>query len=245
MKLLELGELFALPIQSAVKAQNLAHQETLFFIDQFGIEDGKARSFRLKTERTVEMIDPKTGSSTPRLEIEPFELSIPLLAMLSPPVMSLKEMNVEFAVEVVEPKTEDIKSPLVPSKLMGKSLSSSRSLLTPLGQSNPTTMKVNMKIVRETPEGMARLGDLLTELLSGRPQSAEQPKKGVPVAKVHGIGSETAAILEGRGIHTATDLVSATETKEAIDVLAKAVGVSAKRIVEWREKAKLMKEQQP
>jgi hypothetical protein len=57
---------------------------------------------------------------------------------------------------------------MIPSAVAGSSLASSLSLLTSLGQSNPTTMKVNMKIVRETPEGIARIGDILTDLLSGK-----------------------------------------------------------------------------
>ena len=108
MKLLELGQLFAMPLQSAIRAQSLAIQETISFIEQFGLEDGLAKTFRFKTERMVEerTVDPKTGTPETQFKVQPFEVSIPLLAMISPPGLQLQEMNVEFGVEVVEPKTD-------------------------------------------------------------------------------------------------------------------------------------------
>jgi len=242
VKLIQLGELFALPLQSAIKAQNLALQETISFIERFGLEEGVAKTFRFKAERMVEerTVDPKTGVPETKFKVQPFEVSIPLLAIISPPSMQLQEMNVEFGVEVVEPKSEAIKSSVIPSAVVGSSFASSLSLFTTLGQSNPTTMKVNMKIVREIPEGMARLGDVLTALLSGQAPIAKEP---LPIEKVPGIGVEMAAILKAKGIMTVKDFASATETRESVKELAKALGISEKRIVEWREKAKLLIEE--
>lgn len=247
MKLLQLGQLFALPLQSVIKAQSLALQETISFIEQFGLEEGKAKSFRFKTERIVEerTVDPKTGTPETQFKVQPFEVSIPLLAIVSPPSMQLQEMNVEYGVEVVEPKTEPIKSSVIPSEVIGSSLATSMGLFTSLGQSNPTTMKVNMKIVRETPEGLARLGDVLTDLLSGKTPSSETPPPKIPpsIEKIPGIGTEIANILKAKGILTAKDFVSSTETREAIKEIAKTLGVSEKRVVEWREKSKLLVEE--
>lgn len=242
MKLLQLGQLFALPLQSAVRAQNFALQETISFIEQFGLEEGKAKTFRFKAERMVEerVVDPKTGIAETKFRVQPFEVSIPLLAIVSPPSIQLQEMNVEFGVEVVEPKAEAIKSTVIPSAILGSSLASSLSLFTALGQSNPTTMKVNMKIVREIPEGMARLGDLLTDLLSGQAPAVKAPPS---IEEIAGIGIEMANILKAKGILSVKDFVSATETREAIKDIAKTLGVSEKRISEWREKAKLLIEE--
>lgn len=168
MKSYQMGELFALPLQSAIRAQNSALQETLSFIEQVGLEQGQVKTFRLKTERLVEerTINPETGKPESKTQVQPLEVSVPLLAILPPPSVQLQEMNVEFGVEVVEPRVEPLKSNVNPAA-GGVSLAPSLAALTPLGQASPTTMKVNMKIVRETPEGLARLGDLLVDLLSG------------------------------------------------------------------------------
>ena len=247
MKLFQLGQLFALPLQSAIKAQSLALEETISFIEQFGIEEGKIKTFRFKAERMVEerKVDPKTGVPETEFNVQPFEVSIPLLAMISIPSIGLQEMNVEYRVEVVEPKTEPIKSSVIPSAVIGSSLAPSLGLFTSLGQSNPTTMKVNMKIVRETPEGLARLWDVLTDLLSGKAPSAEiqLPKIPQPVEKIPGIGPEIASILKAKGIFTVKDFISATETREAIKDIAKTLGVSEKRINEWRKKTKLLNDE--
>jgi hypothetical protein len=245
MKTLQLGQLFALPLQSAIKAQNLALQETISFIEQFGFEEGIAKTFRFKAERMVEerTVDSKTGIPETQFKAQPFEMSIPLLALVSPPSIQLQEMNVEFGVEVVEPRTEAIESATVPSKVLGSSLTPTLSLFTPLGQSNPTTMKVNMKIVREVPEGMARLGDSLTELLSGKPPELDKqapPEKGIDVEKIAGIGRERASLLRAKRIITVKDLIQSTETSGAIRDIAKTLGVSENRVREWREKAGLL-----
>ena len=245
MKPLQLGQLFAIPLQSAVKAQNLALQETISFIEQFGFEEGIAKTFRFKAERLVEerTVDSETGISETEFKVQPFEMSIPLLAIVSPPSIQLQEMNVEFGVEVVEPRTEAIESATIPSRVLGSSMASSLSLLTPLGRSNPTTMKVNMKIVREVPEGMARLGDSLTDLLSGKPRESDEeprPKTSPDVESVSGIGKEIASLLRAKQILTVRGLIRTTETPEAIKGLAKTLGVSERKIREWREKAKLL-----
>lgn len=168
MKLYQMGELFALPLQSAIRAQHNALQETLSFIEQVGLEEGQVRTFRFKTERMVEerTINPETGNPELKTQIQPMEVSIPLLAMLPPPSVQLQEMNVEFGVEVVEPRVELIKS--AASAAGSSSLAPSLAAFTPVGQTSPATMKVTMKIVHETPEGLARLGDLLADLLNGR-----------------------------------------------------------------------------
>lgn len=244
MKTLQLGELFAMPLQSAIRAQSLAFQETISFIEQFGLEDGVAKTFKFKAERMVEetTVNPKTGASETQFKVEPYEVSIPLLALISPPNVQLQEMNVEFGVEIVEAESESIKSSSIPSSVLGSSLASSRSVFTSLSESNPTTMKVNMKIVSQVPEGMARLNDLLTDLLSG--QSTETKEGTSPsVEKIPDISKAATDILKGKKILTAKDFVSATETTESVKNLAKTLDVPEDRIAEWREKAKgLIKE---
>jgi predicted flap endonuclease-1-like 5' DNA nuclease len=271
VKLYSLGELFAVPLQSAIKAQNLALQETLSFIEQFGIEQqqagaekGMARTLRFKAERTVEerTIDPETGSPQTQLVTQPLEISIPLLAILPPPNIQLQEMNVEFGVEVVEPKKETLESSVLPATVTGVSLAPSLAMFSPLGPSNPTTMKVNMKIVRETPEGMARLGDLLTDLLSAqaiatRPPGVSKPPEpqptpppvarrlpSPPVDKISGIGPRTSEVLAKHEVFTVGDFLAATETAEKVKALAEALNISEKRITEWHEQAKLIEKGQ-
>jgi hypothetical protein len=244
MKVYPIGELLALPLQSAIKAQNLAIQETISFIEQFGLEEGAAKKFTIKAERVVEerTIDPQTGEPKTEFKVQPFELSIPLLALISPPNIQLKEMNVEFGVEIVEPKSETINTGVIPSEVIGASLSQSMALYTPLTQSNPTTMKVNMKIVKEIPEGMARIGDLLTDLLSGQSVTEEpgppSTRPPLPVENIPGIGRKRVALLKERNILTVKEFISAADTKEGIKELARALRVSEKRIIEWKKNAK-------
>lgn len=171
-------------------------------------------------------------------------MSIPVLALIQPPSMQLQEMNVEFGVEIVEPITEPIRSEVIPSTALGSSLAPSLALFTPLEQSNSTTIKVNMKIVREIPEGMARISDILTDLLSGIPQKAESVTKPTAPAieEVHGIGKELGAMLRAKGILTTADFLKATEAPESRKEPAKSMKVSLKRIEGWREKAKILEE---
>lgn len=173
MKLNKLGELFALPLQAAIKAQNLALQETISFIEQFGLDRGDVKTFRFKAERMVEerSVDPKTGDPETKFKFQPFEMSIPILALVQPPNIQLKEMDLEFGVEVVETKSEPIKSSVISSSVRGSSFASSLSLFTSLHQSNPTTMKVNMKISQEASEGMERVRDALADLLGPTPET--------------------------------------------------------------------------
>jgi predicted flap endonuclease-1-like 5' DNA nuclease len=254
MKVLPIGELFALPLQSAIRAQTLAFQETITCIEQMGLEEGKARTFQFRTERMVEerVIDPNTGEAKTQFRTQPFEVSLPLLAMVSLPGLQLQEMDVEFGVEVTEPKAEPIKAAAVPPAARGSSLSASLALFTARGQSNPapSTMKVNMKIIRQIPEGMARVSDMLVDLLSARiveepkiaPSEEGPPAKAIDVQEIRGIGPEAAAILRGKGISTITEFLKATETAKSREELAKTIGrgVSAKRIETWREVGRLV-----
>jgi hypothetical protein len=256
MKTHQLGELFAMPIQSAIRAQNLALQETISFIEQFGLEDGKVKTFHLKAERLVEEREVDSESETTRTHFknQPFELSIPLLGLIEPPSMKLQEMNVEFGVEVVEPKAEPITSTEIPEVVRGYSFAPTRAIYTPLSKSNPTTMKVNMKILRETPEGVTRVTDILTNLLKAETSEVEPevdtPSLGtveplvrsVPrnIEEVHGIGPETSALLKGEGIHTTTDFLKKTETEEGKKKLIGDIMVSLNKIEDWRKKAKLL-----
>ncbi|MDJ0736058.1 MAG: DUF4332 domain-containing protein [Nostocaceae cyanobacterium] len=245
MKVYKLGELFALPLQSGIRAQNLALQETISLIEQIGLEEGEEKAiktFRFKAERTIETreID-ATGEPRTQFNVEPFEVSIPLLAMISLPSMQLQEMNVEFGVEVVEPKTEPIKSNTIPSAVLGSSLATSLSRFTTLVESNSTTMKVNMKIVREVPEGMARVGDILTDLISGqpleKPKPEEPPTTGIPIEQIPGLDAENAEKLKKSGIETVQAFISATETEEGIQRLAKILGVEELLVRQLRERA--------
>ncbi len=240
MKLNPLGDLFALPLQSAIKAQSLALQETMAVIETMGMEDGKAKLFRLKAERMVEerKIDPATGQPETKFIVQPFELSIPLLALLPISPMQLQEMNVDFGVEVVETKTEPIKATTIPSAMLGSSLSGSLSLFTALGQSNPATMKVHMRIVKEAPEGIARMGDLLTDLLSGKAE------KGPTVNEIPGMPENIARILMNSGIVTVAKFLVATEKAAARAELAKTLGVSARKMTTWRKDARQLAEKE-
>lgn len=255
MQVQQLDQILALPLQSAIRAQNLAIQETISLIEQFGTEDGKAKPFRITAERLVEerVVDEKTGNTETKLKVQPFEINIPLIALLPPANINIKEMDVEFSLEIVEPRSEPIKSYIIPSKAIGTSLASSLALLTSPEKSNPNSMKVNLKIVREIPEGMARLTDVLTSLMSGQkvqeeekpPKEDSQPKATILVNSISGINLEAVNILKERGIVTIKDFIDATKTKDDAAKIAKRLGVSQKTVNSWRKIALLMVEGKP
>jgi len=260
MKAIAIGEIFALPLQSAVRAQNLAFQEAITAIEQIGLEEGKAKVFSFMTERMVEerVIDAKTGEPRTQFRAQPFEISLPLLAMVPLPGLRLQEMNVEFGVDVVEPKAEPIKTAIISPAALGSSLAASPALFSK-GSSNPapSMMKVTMKIVQNVPEGMSRINDMLADLVSGRAVDSAQspPAEKAPVAEekvppvreanvqeIRGIGPETAAILKGKGISTIEEFLEATETAESKADFASAIGrgISPQRIETWREAGRLV-----
>ena len=248
MKPYQMGQLIALPLQSAIRAQSLALQETISSIEQLAFEDGSARTFRFTAERMIEerKVDPETGVAETQFKVQPIEVSIPLLALMQPPSVHLQEMNVEFGVEVVEPRTEPIQSTAIPRAALGSSLAPSLALFTSLGQSNPTTMKVSMRIVREIPEGTARVIDTLADMISGVPRKTEPatrpPVSGINIEKVAGIGLERAELFRAKEIRTTAEFLKATETTESRKELSATLGVSPRTISNWRTKARLLEE---
>lgn len=169
MKTLPIGQLFALPLQSAVRAQGQTLLETLAVIEQIGLDKERARTFRFRVDQSVEerVVDPTTGVSEIRYRPQQLEVSIPVLALVAPPGIHLHEMQVEFGVDVIEPMAEAITSQIA-SAAGGQSLAASPARFATPGQGNGPMMKVTMKIVQETPEGVGRLQDLLADLLNGR-----------------------------------------------------------------------------
>ena len=166
-----IGELLAIPLQAAVRAQVLAQQETLAMLELVGIENGAARLFHLQAERTVEerVVNTTTGAAEIVRVKEPFELSIPVLALVPLQTIKLQEMDVDLAVEMVDVKEERLRSTAVPAEVRGPSLAGSPALLGSLTGNDGAGMKVHMKIVRDTSEGLARTNDLLTDLLNAKP----------------------------------------------------------------------------
>jgi predicted flap endonuclease-1-like 5' DNA nuclease len=205
-------------------------------IETMGLEEGAAKVFRLKAERTVEerRVNRVTGAEETTLTVQPFEVSIPLLALLPVPAIQLQEMNVEFGVEIVETKSRPLAAAASPLGGGAKSLAGSLAAISGPAQSNPGTMKVQMKIVKEVPEGIARMTDMLSDLLSGR------LAKDRAIDEVSGVSPDIAGALKERGIRTTAEFLEATEKAAARSDLAKSLGVSAARIESWRKRARTM-----
>jgi hypothetical protein len=169
VKTVPLGQLVALPLQAAVRAQALTSAEFLSAIEQFGVEEGSAKIFRLKVERTVEqtVVNPKTGETTFEPQTHVFEVRIPVLALINPPGVRIQEMNAEFSCDVHDLKADVLKISLanVPQAV---SLASSPASLARSGKL-PVAMKISMKILPEKSEGFARLYDVLVDTMTGRP----------------------------------------------------------------------------
>jgi hypothetical protein len=145
-------------------------------------------------------------------------------------------MDVDFGVEVVETKAKTLTVEALPQAVRGPSLAESLGLFTPLGQTNPTTIKVHMKIAREMPEGMARMGDLLADLLSAR------PAKALRVDDIPGASPEFAKRLRDRGILTISDFLAATERSDVRAEIARELGLSADNIQALRREARRLQD---
>lgn len=170
MKLLQLSELFAAPVQSTVRAQFLALQETISQIEEIGVEGEKAPVLKIKTERLVEkhVIDEKTNESKTIFDHEPIYISIPILALAMPSVIAIKNVEVEFDVEMVEPISTPIKSRFLPIKKAGLSLASTKSIYAKKSSDISPTMHVKMNIGSETSEALGRINDLLNTFLESQ-----------------------------------------------------------------------------
>jgi uncharacterized protein DUF2589 len=233
MKAIPIEQLLAIPIQSAIRAQNLGVQATLAAIEAFGLDsDNKAAVFRMTAEQTTEerAVDSATGKVTTTQVTRPFELSIPLLALLPVSGISLQEMNVDLAIEVVDVRSQQLQLRALPAEVTGPSLVSTLGIFatqTPVGPA----MQVRMHLLKDTPEGLARVGDVLTGLLSGRGQ------QGRPVNDIPGMPPETIAILRNRGILTVPQFLSITEPVMTRADFAKSIGVSLAQLEAWRKAA--------
>src|SRR5256886_4610053 len=159
--------------------------ETLAAIEAIGLDGGKTRAFHLRSEQVTEerTVDPVTGAVSTRQLVRPFEMSIPLLALLPISTVQIQEMNVDFTVEIVDIREQQIGTPSLPAAVSGPSLSGSLSLFSSASPQGPA-MKVQMRLVRDRPEGLARVGDILTDLLGGRGQT------GRPVDDIPGMPPE-------------------------------------------------------
>lgn len=227
-----LGDLLALPLQSAIRAQSLALQETLAAIEAIGLDGGKTRAFHLRSEQVTEerTVDPVTGAVSTRQLVRPFEMSIPLLALLPISTVQIQEMNVDFTVEIVDIREQQIGTPSLPAAVSGPSLSGSLSLFSSASPQGPA-MKVQMRLVRDRPEGLARVGDILTDLLGGRGQT------GRPVDDIPGMPPEVSTILKNRGILTVPQFLTATDPAVIRADFAGSIGVSLAQLEAWRKAA--------
>jgi predicted flap endonuclease-1-like 5' DNA nuclease len=245
MKLNEIGNLLAMPLQAAIRAQGLAVQETISFLENFGLEDGSAKLFQFKAERTSEEPETAGDYSKTTLRKYPMEISAPILALVQAPSLSLNEMNVEFGIEIVETKEDPIQSASIPKKTLGYSMVRSTARYTPMQATNPTTMQVRMKIIRETPEGLARITqDLLSQLISASNSNeskkpAEEEVYSPPVDRIEGIGPITAERLRGANIITIRDFLDKTLTEDGIGDVVRITGLSREIVSQFRNKANL------
>jgi Protein of unknown function (DUF2589)/Domain of unknown function (DUF4332) len=245
MRVFPLAQLFAVPLQSAIRAQALASQETLRLLNQFGLEDGKTRTFRMRADRVVEktVLNEETGEFETKLVNEPFEIVVPLLALVTPPTSQLQDMSVELAVDVVEPRPEAMSGQPRASTLADQSLAGSRARFTALEGDPNTTMRVSMKLAQAVPEGLARVDDVLTDLLSARPTAELGDDNPLHIERLRGMDPEIAARLRERGITTVLDLTRAAGTAAAVRELADELGISREQIRAWVAEAKRLEEE--
>lgn len=237
-----LGQLFAVPLQSALRAQSLVAQEALSVFESLGFQDGKARTFRFRAERMIEerYVDPATGVAEIRPRVEPFEVSIPILALLPLSTLHLQELTAEFGVEVVAVKARPIKTIAFEAVAQGPSMADSQAVFSTANLSSAPTMKVTMKIVKDTPEGLSRVVDLLADLLSGSSGS-----KARSIDELRGPTKRHVALLAEKGLTTVSAFVKATASPRSRVELARALGVAPEEITEWRRAARALPQEEP
>ncbi|MFI6283890.1 DUF2589 domain-containing protein [Streptomyces sp. NPDC051018] len=166
-----LSHLFALPIQSAVRASVLGAAEALSFFQKTGLEDGKLRMLRFVSERVVEerRRDPETGNVTTVHVNRPVEISVPLISLLPPVGARIQDIEVDFALDVVGVAKAPLPFGRVVAGPRPVSVAETRAVLVPSRPDTPAGMRVRMRLVAEPPEGAARIGELLHEQIGGRP----------------------------------------------------------------------------
>jgi hypothetical protein len=244
MRAFPLAQLLAVPLQSAVRAHAMAGQEALRVLMDFGLQDGKARTFRMSADRVVEeqVLDPETGKFETKFVTRPFEVTVPLLALISPPSSQLQDMTVDLAVDVLQPRADPME-PVARALPGTPSLAGSLARYTPLSGDPATTMRVSMRIVQTAPEGVARLDDVLVDLLSGRPAVDEGAREVPPIERLRGVGPGIGGLFRARGILTVADLVRAARRPESVSELAQIIGVSLERMAAWVEESRRLLEQ--
>lgn len=167
MKPRHINELLAAPLLAAVQAKTISALETLDVIKKIGIDsENQVKNLTFRTTRMVEVPQPADSKEPVQYEKKNMEVSIPLLSLINLPGVQLTEMNVEMALHVVDDASlsAEIKRALIASSTLPLA-----GVLTHTQSRNlPPTMKVNMRIVERVPEGLARVNDLLADMLQGR-----------------------------------------------------------------------------
>ncbi|MHB0926096.1 MAG: DUF2589 domain-containing protein [Gallionellaceae bacterium] len=167
MKPRPINELLAVPLRAAIQAKIMSATETLGMIKKFGIDsEDQVKNLTFKTTKMVELPQPAESKKPVEYEKRNMEVSIPLLTLINLPSVQLTEMNVEMAIHVVDSSSQT--SGMKKAVIEGAALPLAGVLTNSQSRNLPPTMKINMKIVERVPEGLARVNDLLADMLQGR-----------------------------------------------------------------------------
>lgn len=167
MKPRPINELLAVPLHAAIQAKTMSALETLDVIKKIGIDsENQVKNLTFRTTRMVEVPQPTDFKEPVHYEKKNMEVSIPLLSLINLPSVQLTEMNVEMALHVVDDASLSAEEK---KTLMASSTLPLAGVLTHAQSRNlPPTIKINMRIVERVPEGLARVNDLLADMLQGR-----------------------------------------------------------------------------
>lgn len=234
LKSRDISELFTLPIISAIRAQSMAVEETISYIQEFGLdESGKTKSFSIKTERMIEenIINSTTKKPETITKLVPIKIDVPLLALFPPPALQIQEMNFEFGIDIVQERPSNTKSMKNGGK--GKKFGS-RGVFKPVKESNPPNVKVSMKITKDVPEGISKLQDILVENIVGKPIE----EKGLrTISIIKGITTSIETKLNEEEIMTIDDFVDATKNYSLTRKLASKTKIDIKKLTKIRDSA--------
>lgn len=235
MRAYDLGRLFSLPVQAAIKAQAIAVREAMSFVEEFGIENGQIKTYPLTVERYVEeTYKSPSGETMTHLVHKPFLMQVPVLSLVHPPFIQIREIKVDFGVEITSTSSQAISSDIVQSEKADRSLANTKGIYTPPDAPNPTTMKVTMMVEKEIPEGLARIYDVLNDLITAFPTKTDKPKKGDwPVIVIEGIGKTYSQRLASGEIKYVNQLAIADSK-----YIANIAQVNEKEAQSWIDMAK-------
>ena len=187
-KAFPIEQLISAPIRAIIEAQSIATQSVLDFISEVAFEpisDSSELKNGTPKLKTVEFVysHPIPDPDNPGMVIDtPSKVSIPLLAMLQIPNISISESTLDFNINIVglPENKEKTKSSNIKTRLpfIIQSRYASRIQATNDVPQESHTLSLSIKLKKEeSPEAQRKIMSLLDEAIISHPIEFKRPKK--------------------------------------------------------------------